>query len=183
MQGHGTDFNLTQQPTKPGPWTGSKNENKNWKRWIVLNRNVYLRFPLKFSQFYYSELLFSISPIQSWIQIVAIQITALVDPLIFNHRITHKNVQDYDSCHTMTAIEFVMHSFLLPTSHASNCFGINLVLLSQLRWDTWCYSEQGRSDSQSIERVVHIQHEPSGGPTNPQASQKNLRNLSKKGKR
>lgn len=29
MQGHGTDFNLTQQPTKPGPWTGSNNENKN----------------------------------------------------------------------------------------------------------------------------------------------------------
>lgn len=34
-----------------------------------------------------------------------------------------------------------------------------------------------------MERVVHIQHVPSGGPTNPQASQKNLRNLSKKGKK
>ncbi len=57
----------------------------------------------------------------------------------------------------------------------SDCFWINLVLLSQLRWDTWCYSEQGRSDSQSRERVVHIQHVPSGGPPNPQASQKKER--------
>lgn len=54
-------------------------------------------------------------------------------------------------------------------------FWINLVLLSQLRRDTWCYSEQGRSDSQSRERVVHIQHMSSGGPPNPQASQKKER--------